>query len=206
MRQIAVSRLLLLPTVLLAASCARSANVDVSQLHVPEGFKIEIFASTGTKPRFMAFSPGGTLLATSQEDGVVVAMPDPSHSGHAARVVNVLEDLNAPHGIAFHSGKLYIAETDKLIRYDWDEANLKATNPQKLADLPRGGGHITRTVIFANGKLYVSAGSSCNVCNDAPGRAAVTEYNEDGSGAHVFASGTRNAVGLALSPVTGTVW
>ena len=196
----------LLLAFLLIANFAFAANVDVTQLHVPPGFKVEIFADPGHKPRFTAFSPGGTLLATSLEDGAVVAMADPQHTGHATRVVTMLEDLNAPHGIAFHNGKLFVAETDKLVRYDWDEANLKATNPLKYFDLPKGGGHMTRTIIFANGKMYVAAGSSCNVCADPPDRAAVLEYNEDGSGAHVFVSGSRNAVGLALSPVTNTVW
>ena len=98
MRQIAVSRLLLLPIVLLAASCARSANVDVSQLHVPEGFKIEIFASTGTKPRFMAFSPGGTLLATC----VAAAQGD-------RRTYNVQMDVSAmPAPFVEHEGNLSV--------------------------------------------------------------------------------------------------
>ena len=196
----------LLLSLLLFAVCARSADVDVTKLKVPPGFKVEIFAQTGTHPRLMAFSPGGTLLATAQSDGLVIAFPDPKHTGHAERVVRVLEDLDAPHGIAFKNGKLYIAETGQLVRYNWDEAQLKASNPQVLAKLPRGGMHFTRTLLFDNGKLYVSAGSSCNMCEDGEGRAAVHEFNEDGSGHRIFAHGTRNAVGLALSPQTGTVW
>ena len=70
-----------------------------------------------------------------------------------------------------------------------------------------GGGHSTRTILFANGKMYVAAGSSCNVCvEDDKRRAAVTEYNEDGSGERTFASGLRNAVGLTVNPKTGTIW
>src|SRR5207245_1997787 len=87
------------------------------------------------------------------------------------------------------------AGVQSVRRYDWDEAQLKATNGQKIADLPgSGGGHSTRTIIFWNGKMYVAAGSSCNVCKeDDPRRAAVTEYNEDGSGQRLFASGLRNS-------------
>ena len=75
---------------------------------------------------------------------------------------------------------------------------MRAGNSQKIADLPgSGGGHSTRTILFANGKMYVAVGSSCNVCvEDDKRRAAVTEYNEDGSGQRTFASGLRNAVGL----------
>ena len=132
----------------------------------------------------MAFSPGGVLLVTDMSDGTVLAFPDPKHTGHAERMVPVLNGLNAPHGIAFHNGKLYVAEINAVRRYDWDEAQLRAGNPQKIVDLPgSGGGHSTRTILFANGKMYVAVGSSCNVCDeDDNRRAAVTEYNEDGSG------------------------
>ncbi len=181
--------------------------MDVGRLRVPPGFQIRVFAETGSRPRMMAFSPGGVLVVTSQADGKVLALPDPANSGRAQRVVSVLDDLDAPHGIAFHKGGLYIAETGQVVRYDWDEATLRATRPRVLLQLPRGGNHFTRTLIFANGRMYVSVGSTCNVCReDDERRAAVLEFNEDGTGGRVFARGTRNAVGLALSPQTGTIW
>src|SRR5213078_3419101 len=52
----------------------------------------------------------------------------------------------------------------------------------------------------------VAVGSSCNICDDTPPRAAVTRYNLDGSGAHTFATGLRNSVGLAFNPSTGELW
>ena len=156
----------------------------------------------------MAFSPGGVLLVTDTSDGTVLALPDPKHTGRAERRCRCSSGLNAPHGIAFHKGKLYIAEINAVRRYDWDESQLRAGNSQKIADLPgSGGGHSTRTILFANGKMYVAVGSSCNVCvEDDKRRAAVTEYNEDGSGQRIFASGLRNAVGLTVNPKTNTIW
>ena len=184
------------------------AQMDTRQLHLPPGFHISIFADTEQSPRMLTFSPGGVLMATATSEGTVLAMPDPRHTGEAERVVTVLKDLNGPHGIAFHSGGLYIAEVGKIVRYDWDEAHLRASNPRHIADLPSsGGGHMTRTILFANGKLYASAGSSCNVCVETePHRAAVLEMNDDGSGLRIFAHGIRNAVGLAYNPKTQTVW
>jgi glucose/arabinose dehydrogenase len=186
---------------------AEKTHFDLTQLKAPSGFHISVFANEIDGARMMIFTPGGVLLVSQSGEGKVVALPDPKQTGKAARVVTVLDGLNEPHGLAFYQGKLYVAENDKVRSYDWDEANLKASNPKKLADLPTGGGHSTRTVLFHNGKMYISAGSSCNVCIEKdPRRAAVTEYNPDGSGQKVFAKGLRNAVGLAQNPKTDTIW
>ncbi len=181
--------------------------LDLKSLKLPPGFAIALFVRTES-PRMLAFSPGGVLLATSESAGTVTALPDADPSGQAARKVTVLKDLNGPHGIAFHDGRLYVAEVTRLVRYNWDESRLQATTPVVIAELPESlGGHMTRTILFANHKLYVSAGSSCNVCMEKdPRRAAVLEMNEDGSGAHLFATGLRNAVGLALNERSASVW
>jgi glucose/arabinose dehydrogenase len=183
-----------------------ATRLDLKSLKLPAGFAISLYAKTES-PRMMAFSPGGTLLVTSEAGGIVVALPDSQRTGRASEKVTVLKDLNGPHGIAFHDGRLYIAEVTRLVRYEWDESLLRATGGVVIASLPQSGEHMTRTILFANDKLYVSAGSSCNVCTENdPRRAAVSEMNEDGSAEHIFASGLRNAVGLAFNQQTGTIW
>jgi glucose/arabinose dehydrogenase len=186
---------------------AEKTRFDLAQLKAPPGFHIAVFSEALDNPRMMIFTPGGVLLVSEPNEDKVVALPDPKHAGKAARMVTVLDGLNEPHGLAFYEGKLYVAENDKVRRYDWEEANLRATNPVKLTDLPSGGGHSTRSLLFHGDKMYVSAGSSCNVCieND-PRRATVMEFNPDGSGQRIFAKGLRNAVGLAVNPKTDTVW
>ena len=180
---------------------------DLARLKAAAGFHIAVFRRNIDSARMIIFTPGGVLLVSESGEGKVVALPDPKHTGKAAREVDVLCGLNEPHGIAFYQGKLYVAENDKVRRYDWDEANLRATNPAKLADLPTGGGHSTRSIVFHDGKMYISAGSSCNVCIEKdPRRATVMEFNLDGSGQKIFAKGLRNAVGLAENPKTDTVW
>jgi len=203
---------LLLPVLLAflaAATLARAEKTgfDLAQLKAPPGFHISVFAENVDSARLMIFSPGGVLLVSESGEGKVVALPDPKHAGKAARTVTVLDGLNEPHGLAFYEGKLYVAENDKVRRYDWDETNLRASNPRMLTDLPTGGGHSTRSLLFHAGKMYVSAGSSCNVCIEKdPRRAAVMEFNPDGSAQKIFAKGLRNAVGLAVNPKTDTVW
>src|SRR6266851_441604 len=186
---------------------AEKTSFDLARLKAPPGFHISVFAEEVDGARMMAFSPGGVLLVSESGEGRVVALPGPKHAGKAERTVSVLSGLNEPHGLAFYGGKLYVAENDELRRYDWDEANLRASNPKLLSDLPGGGGHSTRSLLFHGGKMYVSAGSSCNVCIEKdPRRAAVTEFNPDGSGQRIFAKGLRNAVGLAVNPKSDTVW
>jgi glucose/arabinose dehydrogenase len=193
--------------VLLAAATAPAAEVDLGRLTLPPGFHISVFADTKGHPRLMTFSPGGVLLATATTEGTVLAFPDARHSGRAERIATVLSDLNAPHGIAFYEGKLYVAETNRVARYDWDEASLRASNPQVITQLPGSGMHFTRTLLFVNGKMYVSIGSDCNVCDEKDERrATVMEFNPDGTGGHIFARGLRNAVGLAYNTKTGTIW
>src|ERR1700730_3955084 len=185
---------------------AEKTCFSLTRLKAPPGFPISVFAEGVDGARMMVFSPGGVLLVSESGEGKVVALPDPKHAGKAERTAEILSGLNEPHGLAFYEGKLYVAETDKVRSYDWDEANLRASNPEPLADLPGSGGHSTRSLVFHGSKMYVASGSSCNVCIEKdPRRAAVTEFNPDGSGMKIFGKGLRNAVGLAVNPKTDTI-
>jgi glucose/arabinose dehydrogenase len=117
--------------------------------------------------------------------------------------------LAAPFGMAFHNGYLYVGNTGSLVRYKYTPGDLQApAPPEKLLDLPTGG-HSTRNVLFnrAGTKLYVTVGSqSNNNAGEDCRRAAVLEFNPDGSGYRIYASGIRNPVGLALQPGTDTIW
>ena len=115
----------------------------------------------------------------------------------------------APFGIAFNNGYLYVGNTGSLVRFKYTNGDLKAqAEPEKLMDLPTGG-HSTRNVIFnrAGNKMYVAVGSqSNNNAGEDCRRAAILEFNPDGSGYRVFASGIRNPVGLAWQPGSDTLW
>jgi glucose/arabinose dehydrogenase len=117
--------------------------------------------------------------------------------------------LAAPFGLAFHGGYLYVGNTGSLVRYRYSAGDLTAQGePEKLLDFPTGG-HTTRNVIFnrAGTKMYVAVGSSSNnSAGEDCRRAAILEFNPDGSGYRVFASGIRNPVGLAWQPGTDTLW
>jgi len=115
----------------------------------------------------------------------------------------------APFGLAFNNGYLYVGNTGSLVRFKYSSGDQKAQGEaEKLMDLPTGG-HSTRNVIFnrAGNKMYVAVGSqSNNNAGEDCRRAAILEFNPDGSGYRVFASGIRNPVGLAWQPGTNTLW
>jgi glucose/arabinose dehydrogenase len=136
------------------------------------------------------------------QSGRIIRLVDANHDGVADSISTVLSGLNYPSGIAFRGDTLYFAEQNAVKRLDPG-----TTAPVLLAGLSGGGFHITRTIVFGPDDLmYVAVGASCNVCDDTPGRAAVTRYNLDGSGAYTFATGLRNSVGLAFNPTTGELW
>ena len=194
---------------LLAAALPGVADAQGGpKLKVPPGFAIDVFADKVGSVRFMAIDPAGTLLVSEPSAGRVLALPDKNGRGKADSVQTVVTGLDQPHGLAFHEGALYVAETSRVQRFAYDPATMKATQPTLLTRLPAGGGHWTRTVVFGpDGLMYVSVGSSCNVCRESDKRrAAVLRFHADGSGETIFASGLRNAVGLAFHPTTGVLW
>ena len=194
---------------LLAAAMPGAADAQGGpKLKVPPGFAIDVFADKVGSVRFMAIDPAGTLLVSEPSAGRVLALPDKNGRGKADSVQTVVTGLDQPHGLAFHEGALYVAETSRVQRFAYDPATMKATQPTLLTRLPAGGGHWTRTVVFGpDGLMYVSVGSSCNVCRESDKRrAAVLRFNADGSGEQLFASGLRNAVGLAFHPTSGVLW
>lgn len=175
---------------------------------LPPGFAIDVFADGVGSIRLMAFDPAGTILVSEPSRGRVLTLPDKNGDARADAALTVVDGLDSPHGLAFKDGALYVAETGRVLRFRYDPAAMKASDQTVVVpNLPRGQQHWSRTVVFGpDGHMYVSVGSSCNVCRESDKRrAAVVRYNADGSGETIFASGLRNAVGLAFHPA-GVLW
>ncbi len=183
-------------------------------LKLPPGFSISIFAKGLGGPRVLALDPEGTLLVSIPAQGRVVALPDKSGKGAADEVVTVVDGLKWPHGLAFGPGEhpqLYVAETPEVAVYDYDPQKFKADNKKKIIDLPPGGRHFTRTLLFLpppkEPRLLVAVGSECDVCVEKDWRyASILAARADGRDLKTFASGLRNSVFLTAHPVTGHVW
>jgi glucose/arabinose dehydrogenase len=186
---------------------SRTATLD-GKLSVPAGLAATYFAKGLAGVRFMAISPEGVVYASQPGAGRVVRLPDANKDGVADSVVVAVSGLAQPHGLAFHKGVLYIAATDGVVRVALGADGRASGSPVYVNRYSGGGGHFTRTIVFgADSAMYVAVGSSCNLCvEQSSDRAAVLRFNEDGSGKRVYASGLRNAVGLAVEPTTGALW
>lgn len=178
-------------------------------LHVPAGFKIELYAADFEDPRNMLLAPSGDVLVAETAAGRISILRDANNDGKVDRRSTYATDLNEPFGLALNGESLYIGNTDAIVRIPFKSGDLVARGePKRVTPLPPGG-HSTRNVIFSRDgkKMYVAVGSQSNVNpGEEPLRAAITEYNPDGTGKRTFASGLRNPVGLAWEPVTNMLW
>lgn len=172
-------------------------------LHLPPGFRAAVWTTDVEDPRNMVYAPNGDLYVAETGAGRITVF----RGGSPASRSVFASGLDGPFGLAFHGNYLYVGEEGALVRFPLAAPAGGSRKAEHLADLPSGG-HSTRNVTFnrAGSKLYVSIGSSSNVSPEEPMRAAIIEYNPDGSGRRVFASGLRNPVGLAWEPSTGALW
>lgn len=164
-----------------------------SRITVPPGFAIRIYAAgLQSRPRLMEIGPDGHLYVALMDAGKIVRLPDRNRDGLSDGVETALSNLSGPHNLEWFNGYMYVAQNNKIQRFtdaNSDGAYERDTTFQ--IDLPGPSGHATRTLHFGpDGKLYVTVGSSCNICDEAgpytptnldPRRAAMLRFNPDGS-------------------------
>lgn len=177
---------------------------------LPEGYEISVVAAGLARPRFMAFDDASNLLVAAAEEGAVLRFP--YAEGQLGEREVLVSGLELPSSVAFFTADdgpyLYVGEIHQVTRFAYDPAGPIGDPEVVIPDLPVDGSHWTRTVAFGpDGMLYLSVGSSCNICIEAePVRAAVSRANPDGSDFQIIATGLRNAVGLAFQPGTDALW
>ena len=176
---------------------------------VPQGFRVNIFATDFKGPRWLTVAPNGDIFLADTGAGQILVLRDPRNTGGAQEREVFLNGARRPFGIAFRENYVYIGNTNELVRVPYDPKTSKRLGEvEHLLDLPSGG-HNTRSLAFsADGKhLFIAVGSDSNIdTGEDPRRAAVTICDPDGKNAKLYATGLRNPVGLALEPVTGEVW
>ncbi len=185
---------------------------------VPPGFKVSAFATGFTQPRQMKIAPNGDIFLSESGAGRVHVIRAAAGADKAASDDVFAEVAERPYGIAFYPPGpnpewVYIASMNQMVRFPYHVGDTKARGPAEMIvpELP-GRIHWTRDVLVSqDGKhLLLAVGSSSNIQDNGPAaeqfRANILEFNPDGSGRRVFASGTRNPVTLAFNPVNGELW
>jgi glucose/arabinose dehydrogenase len=189
----------------------------------PKGFAVTEYATGLHNPRKIVTAPNGDVFVAESMPGRIKVLKDPDRDGKSAAPEDFATGLTRPFGIAFYPPgpnptHVYIGNTDSVVRFPYQNGDVKARAGAEVVvkSIPTGreqvggGGHWTRDVEFSrDGKiLFVSVGSRSNVTDDRSEdrRADILAFDPDGSNERIYASGIRNAVGLAIHPQTGQLW
>jgi glucose/arabinose dehydrogenase len=187
---------------LISSTCIAAPHLE--DIRLPPGFRISVYAEGLEQARSLALGERGTLFVGTNA-GTVYAVPP-----GGGRAVAVARNLQAPHGVAFRGGALYVGEIARILRYDNIETSLES--PPKPAvvveDLPRDRHHGLKTLRFGpDGLLYVGIGAPCNVCEPKGEYGTISRLDAAGGGKReIFARGVRNSVGFDWDPATRELW
>jgi glucose/arabinose dehydrogenase len=218
LRRVTLNTPLAALVMLYATGACGQQQVSLDEITLPPGFSIEIYAEGLSSPRAMTLTPNGTLFVGTRgargasEGGQVYAILDRDNDQKADEVITIDAGLNTPNGVAFRDGSLYVAEIDRILRYDRIESRLEnPPEPVVVNDTyPSDRMHGWKFIAFGpDDKLYVPVGGPCNVCDredEEPRYASITRMNPNGGDLEVFASGIRNSVGFDWHPVTNELW
>ena len=208
------------------------------------GTQVAAFAEDLDHPRWLYVLPNGDVLVAETsappkpEDGKgirgwvmkkvmgragarvpsanrITLLRDKDHDGVAETRTVLLQNLNSPFGMTLVGNDLYVADTDRLLRFHYESGDTQIKSPPvKVVDLPGGplNHHWTKNVIASKdgSKLYVTVGSNSNVAENGmdkeEGRAAIWEVDRATGQQRIFASGLRNPNGMAWEPHSGALW
>ncbi|MCU0382602.1 MAG: PQQ-dependent sugar dehydrogenase, partial [Cyclobacteriaceae bacterium] len=186
-----------------------SKTLPLDKVKMPAGFSISVFAEVNNA-RSLAIGEKGTLFIGNRNGDKVYAVKDTNGDGVADQKWVIASGLNMPCGVAFKNGSLYVAEINRILRFDKVEDNLgKNISPVVVRDdYPTETHHGWKYIAFGpDGNLYVPVGAPCNICkSDDEIFASITTLSSDGKQRKVFASGVRNTVGFTWHPVTKELW
>ncbi|PRA59387.1 MULTISPECIES: sorbosone dehydrogenase family protein [Pseudomonas] len=231
----------LLPTVNIAPAVGWS---DGAKPTAAPGTQVAAFAEGLDHPRWLYVLPNGDVLvaetnappkpddskglrgwvmkrvmgragATVPSANRITLLRDSNHDGVAETKTTFIENLNSPFGMTLVGNDLYVADTDRLLRFNYVEGETTiSSKPMKVIDLPGGplNHHWTKNVIASadGSKLYVTVGSNSNVgengLDQEQGRAAIWEVDRATGNHRIFASGLRNPNGMAWEPNSKALW
>ena len=205
----------ILGTLFLINSCLvyaqTSSHHDIlKQLHVPQGFTLSIFADNLPNARSLALGDNGVVFVGTGSEGVIYAVQDSNSDGVADKRYVIANHLYLPNGVAYKNDSLYVAEVNRIIRFD--RITQQLANPPKPVvvydQFPSEEHHGWKYLRFGpDNKLYTSVGAPCNICEpEKPIYSSLVRLNADGSGFEILARGIRSSVGFDWQPETDALF
>ena len=189
------------------AQAASAQRLPLERIKLPPGFEISVFAEEVPEARSLALGKSNVLFVGTRADRVYAVR---YRDAKAVQVITLASGLRIPNGVALKDGALYVAEVNRILRFDDIEAQLDARpKPVVVTDrYPRETHHGWKFIRFGpDGRLYVPVGAPCNICDPDPVRyALISRIQPDGSGYEVFARGVRNSVGFDWDPRSKELW
>ncbi len=180
----------------------------IERVKLPPGFEISVFADNVPGARSLALGKNGHLFVSTRSAGRVYALRH--RNGRATQAFTIASGLNMPNGVALRDGALFVAEVNRILRFDNIEAQIEhPPRPAVVTErFPRDTHHGWKFIRFGpDGWLYVPVGAPCNICEPDPERyALISRIRPDGSGYEVVARGVRNSVGFDWHPESRELW
>lgn len=187
-----------------------TTEVMRARFNLPTGFRIGLFAGNVNNVRSLQVTETGDIVAASMRGNEIVLLHrDEDGDGTSDGRTVLSTGRNHPHGIALYNGYLYVADTDQVVRFPFNAAARTVGDAEVVfTGMPLGGNHTTRTIAFGpDGMLYVTVGSSCNVCiEEELYRASMLRMTSEGDAVQTYATGLRNSVGFDWQPRTGKLF
>ncbi len=183
-------------------------ELPLDKLKVPAGFKVEVWAEGIPEARSLALGDKGTVFVSNRLAKNVYAVVD---KGGKREVKTLLKGLNAPNGVAFSKGTLYVAERDRITRYDGIEDKLDNPPEGKVVigglDPQNQPGHFWKFLAMGpDGKLYYNVGAPGNIVMPGYFQASISRVDPKSGIVETYVQGVRNSVGFDWHPQTKQLW
>lgn len=199
----------LLASVTLLLCNSAFAGSQSIMITVAKGFGLSLYASDIGDAKQMAMGANGTLFVGSNKSGTIHALVDSNQDGRVDKRYVIAKGLESPDAIAFHNGDLFVATENQIVRFvDIEQRLRRPSRPKEIySDLPYSEKKSSRAINFGpDGRLYVSIGAPCNVCEAPVPYSSIIAINVDTGASEQIAAGVRDASGFDWSPIDKKLW
>lgn len=188
------------------ASAQVATQELLNKIHLPTGFRVSVYAENLPNARSMTLGDKGIVYIGTGKEGKVYAVEPASTTGKPRPHWLIASGLTMPNGVAFQDGSLYVADINKILRFN--AIGTQLANPPKPVviydQFPTDKHHGWKYLRFGpDGKLYTAVGAPCNNCLPPSDiYTSLVRLNADGSHLEILAQGIRNTVGFDWQPDT----